>query len=106
MECENLSGHELVFGRKVSNNLRFVLPFEKNENFYQFEMHADTAITTKKPLNFDTSKLSELQNQQFPDLYPMKCNLSIPTSHFYKPELVYRKCAYIIISMLGRIWNN
>lgn len=83
----------VVADRKVVNDVRFVVPFEKQENLFLMDLKGDTFISSKKPLDFGNVKPAE-PDQDLPDLFPMVCNISIPTTNFYKLENSYRKFVF------------
>lgn len=87
-ECEKLAGQATQ--RKRVNDVLCVVPFEKDGILYQFENTAETLVTSKKPL----SAIAEPSLHVFtelPDIFPLKCNISIPAGNLYKPRNIYRK---------------
>lgn len=75
---------------KVINDAFFVAPFVKNEANIQAEVTAETFVTSKKPISpFDMR--AEANAQELPDIFPLLPTVSIPKSHFYKQQIVYRE---------------
>lgn len=92
LECDRLLGNALSSQRKIINGSRIVLPFDKDDILYQFDFSVETFVSSNSPLKaFENPKSSECQ--ELPSIYPLKCNISVPTSHLYRKQLVYRKCS-------------
>lgn len=95
LECEKLAGLQVSSDRNIYNNRRFVVPFEKENNLYQFDIHADTFVSSKYAVtanNLDEG-LSPV-SLELPDIYPMTCNVSITKENIYNIEKMYRKCCF------------
>lgn len=88
-ECDRLSG-ETFLDRKILSDSRVVLPFTKDGLRYQFDFTIENFVASKSPIA-PIASVSSLEDLQLPDIYPMKCNISVPVSNLYKRELVYRK---------------
>lgn len=86
-ECEKLAGLSLSAHRKFINDAFFVLPFEKDADLYQFEITAETLMTSNAPL----PAVSSYEETELPDMFPLKCNISIPAEHLYQPRNIYRE---------------
>lgn len=91
LECEKLAGTNVSSERKVVNDAYIVLPFEKEQNLYQFEMHAETLVSSKKPIEC-VEGVQVTEFSVIPDLFPLSCNISIEPNNFYKLQNVYREC--------------
>lgn len=92
LECDRLLGNALSSQRKIINGSRIVLPFDKDDILYQFDFSVETFVSSNSALKaFENTKSSECQ--ELPSIYPLKCNISVPTSHLYRKQLVYRKCS-------------
>lgn len=89
-ECERLAGLSLSNERKIVNDALFVVPFEKDEHLYQFKLHAETFIASKKPIETD-NELPDFESTELPDIYPLTCNISIAEENIYKIQNIYRK---------------
>lgn len=89
-ECERLSGQSFI-NRKIVNDARIVLPFAKDGLRYQFDFTIESLVASKKSIS-PVSSISSLENLELPDIYPMKCNISLPVTNYYKRQLIYRKC--------------
>lgn len=102
MECEKLAGPAYLTNRFVINNARFVVPFEKNNLLYQFDLNAETAIMSTDPLSLERNEDSgDFENNKLPNIFPMTCNISIPTTNFYKLANIYRKFYFGLIFFIN-----
>lgn len=90
LECERLAGLSLSTQRKLVMDAFCVTPFDKDDELYQFEITAETLMTSKTPLAPIAESPSHA-SKELPDIFPMKCNISIPAGHLYKPRNIYRK---------------
>lgn len=91
--CENLSGQTINSGRRIVNNAFFSVPFEKDGDLIQMEVHADTFITSKKSLqSFEFEGSAE--EQELPNLFPIKATITLPTKNIYQSQDIYRKLIF------------
>lgn len=91
-ECERLAERQTFVDRKFVKDARVVLPFVKDGVRYQFDFTIEGFIASRKPISPVSSipALDESESE-LPNIYPLKCNISLPTSNLYKRELIYRK---------------
>lgn len=89
-ECEKLAGRSTTSFRKIVNDVAFAVPFEKEGDRVHIDIHADTFITSKKPIQLDEASESDT-NRELPKLFPLKHTISMPTSNIYNVENLYRK---------------
>ncbi|KAG5670349.1 hypothetical protein PVAND_000623 [Polypedilum vanderplanki] len=72
--CERFYGHIEAVNKKTVNDVKFMAPIEKNGDRVQFNLSAETFVTSKKPIApFDGSS-----DQSVPDIYPLDQTVSIP----------------------------
>lgn len=86
--CERFSGHIVAAERKILNDAFFVAPIENAGDKVQFEVTAETFMTSKKALSPFTPNVKDLE---LPDIFPLKETLSIPKVNFYDERSSYRK---------------
>lgn len=91
-ECERLAEGRTFFDRKFVKDARIVLPFAKDGVRYQFDFTIEGFIASRKPIS-PVSRIPTLDESEpeLPNIYPLKCNISLATSNLYKRELIYRK---------------
>lgn len=88
--CENLSGQTINSGRRIVNNAFFSVPFQKDGDLIQMEVHADTFITSKKSLqSFEFE--GSVEDQEIPNIFPIKATITLPTRNIYENKDIYRK---------------
>jgi len=88
--CERFQGASRAADRKIVNDAVFVAPFTKEGDKIQLELTAETFMTTRKPISPFSVQLTAEQNK-LPDIFPLKQTVSIPETHDYKPQNVYRE---------------
>lgn len=88
-ECEKLAGKSITSTRKVVNDVLFVVPIEKDGDILQMEVHADTFLTSKKPIG--VMNTAENTGSQLPDIFPLKYTISMPQQNIYQLRDIYRK---------------
>lgn len=87
--CERFFGHTLAAERKILNSSFFVAPFIKSDCHVQLEVTAEVFMSSKKAIApFD---VSANEQQELPDIFPLKETVSIPQVHFYDERSVYRE---------------
>lgn len=97
-EVEKLSGRSTTSFRKIVNDVEFVVPFEKDDDKISIGIHADTFITSKKPILLDESNPSS--NAELPNLFPIKHTISLPTTNIYNLRNFYRKSSFCVIFLI------
>lgn len=87
--CEKLTDASVTSQRKILNNATFVVPFESDGNFIQFQQTAESFLVSKQPLKSiaDVSKAES----ELPDIHPLYSNISIDKTNIYQNRNVYRK---------------
>jgi hypothetical protein len=88
--CERFHGHTVAADRKIINDAFFVVPFDKDGAQVQFEVTAETFMSSRKPINPFKVQIQPEQ-AQVPDIFPIKSTVSIPQVNFYKKQNFYRK---------------
>lgn len=88
--CEKLSNPTISSERKPLENARFVVPFEKDGNHFQFDKTAETFILSKKPIAA-IDGAPTFESDEVPDLSPLSSNIGIDKENIYKIENVYRE---------------
>lgn len=89
-ECEKLAGRSTTAGRKIVNDVNFTVPYEKDGDLVQISVHAETFVTSKKPIK-PTHPENSVSDAELPSLFPIKYTVSMPQEHIYKLRDVYRK---------------
>lgn len=88
--CERYHGHTIAADRKIVSDAFFVTPFSREGSTVQFELSAETFVTSKKPIAaFDVDQ--SIKDQEIPDIFPLKNTISIPKVHFYDERSDYRE---------------
>lgn len=73
------------------NDIGFAVPFEKEGDRIRIDIHADTFITSKKPIQLDESNTEQTSGRELPKLFPLKHTISMPTTNMYDVKNFYRK---------------
>lgn len=84
-ECEKLSGNSVTSRRQIFDNAAFNLSHTKDGDLLQFEVTADTFMTSTKPIEAVKGKY----NAELPDLYPIKHTITIPKTNIYTTKNSY-----------------
>uniref|UniRef100_A0A1A9WPS2 Large ribosomal subunit protein mL37 n=1 Tax=Glossina brevipalpis TaxID=37001 RepID=A0A1A9WPS2_9MUSC len=84
-ECEKLAGRTLTSRRRLLDHVNFKVTLPKDENLLQFDVIAEKFITSARPIESIKGKY----DGDLPDLYPMKCTISMPKKHVYTTETFY-----------------
>lgn len=92
-ETEKLAGRSTTSFRKIVNDVAFTVPFEKEGDRIRIDIHADTFITSKKPIQADESNANPTSSE-LPKLFPLKHTISMPTSNIYTSEDFYRELRF------------
>lgn len=97
LECERLAGKSVASNRKVVNDALFVVPIEKDGDLLQIEIHADTFLTSKKPI----AAVNTTPNTEnvLPDIFPMKYTISMPQENIYQLRNIFREYHYYVFSV-------
>lgn len=97
-ECEKLSGKSASSRRRLVDEANFKVTVPKVNDLLQFEVTADKFITSTRPIE----QLKAKSNDVLPDLYPMKCTISLPKKNIYTTETFYRKILHetLVLSLL------
>lgn len=85
--CEKLSDSSITSQRKVLNNALFVVPFESDGNFFQFQKTAECFIVSKEPLK--TIENVSAAETALPDIHPLSSNISIDKENIYQNKNIY-----------------
>jgi len=85
--CERFQGQIKAADRKIVNDAFFIVPFERNQKNVQFEITAETLMTSRKPIN--SFKAQSGGQGELPDIFPVAETASIPRAHFYNQQSVY-----------------
>lgn len=84
-ECEKLSGNSVTSRRKIFDNALFNVSHTKDGDLLQFELTADTFMTSTKPIEAVKGKYEA----ELPDLYPIKHTITIPKTNIYTTKNSY-----------------
>lgn len=88
--CERFHGHTIAADRKIISDAFFIAPFTREGSNVQFELTAETFVTSRKPISgFEVD--SSIKDQEIPDIFPLKNTISIPKVNFYDDRTDYRK---------------
>lgn len=91
--CERFFGHTESLKKKTLNDVKFLAPIDKSGDRFQFDLKAETFISSKKPLaSFNVSSSAEV-----PDISPLDQCISIPIVENYIRRSLYRKLNLFII---------
>lgn len=93
--CERFQGRSKTADRQTISNAFFVVPFEKKDGTnVQFEVTAETFMTSKRPIApVIVNTLSAKDG--LPDIFPVSQTASIPKVHFYDKQSAYRKYSFV-----------
>lgn len=72
------------------NDVFFKYPFTKDKKQIQFELHAETFITSRKPI-LGFNEIQKFEGQELPNLFPVNQTISIQRENVYDLENIYRK---------------
>lgn len=86
-ECEKLAGRSLTSRRRLLDLVNFKVTLPKDNLLLQFDVTAEKFITAARPIE----PIKGRYDDDLPDLYPMKCTISMPKKHVYTTETFYRK---------------
>lgn len=81
---ERFVGKSVTSTKKIIANTRFVVPIVKEMERIQFSLKVDSLITAVTPIKPLDNAIYRPQDQNLPDLFPVKDTASIPTSNFYE----------------------
>ncbi|XP_055851735.1 39S ribosomal protein L37, mitochondrial [Episyrphus balteatus] len=84
-ECEKLSGSSVTSRRQIFDNAAFNVSLTKDGDLLQFELSADTFMTSAKPIEAVKGKYET----ELPDLYPIKHTITIPKKNIYTTKNSY-----------------
>ncbi|ALC46851.1 mRpL37 [Drosophila busckii] len=84
-EIEKLAGRSVSIRRKHIDNVTFQTVLTKDNDVFAFHIGADKLITSTKPLDAIKGKF----DGELPDLYPMKCTISMQKRHIYTENNFY-----------------
>uniref|UniRef100_U5EPB1 Large ribosomal subunit protein mL37 n=1 Tax=Corethrella appendiculata TaxID=1370023 RepID=U5EPB1_9DIPT len=85
--CERLVSRSILNERKIIQNAFFVLPLVKDENLIQLELHADTFMTSSRPLKPVTE--DRMKDSLLPNIFPLKDTITIPMQNIYEIRDIY-----------------
>jgi hypothetical protein len=100
LHCERFAGHLITKDRKIINDAFFVVPIEKEGDLIQFEVLAETFVTSKKP-TVPVSFRSGSEDMVIPSIFPLKHTVSIPTLNLYQKRNIYRKLFFFSFFLLN-----
>lgn len=78
---------EIVQKRSIFNDLVFVFTLKNGEDLIQFEVKAETVLTSQNPL-FGVSGLNG-EGVNLPDIQPLKSTISLNEENIYKLQDIY-----------------
>jgi hypothetical protein len=85
--CERFFGHAKAADKRLINDAFFIVPFEKDGDEIQFELTAETFVTSRKPLaKVDVKSQTKIE---IPDIFPLKPTVSLSHANFYADENAY-----------------
>uniref|UniRef100_A0A1A9ZK52 Large ribosomal subunit protein mL37 n=1 Tax=Glossina pallidipes TaxID=7398 RepID=A0A1A9ZK52_GLOPL len=84
-ECEKLAGRSLTSRRRLLDLVNFKVTLPKDDLLLQFDVTAEKFITAARPIE----PIKGRYDDDLPDLYPMKCTISMPKKHVYTTETFY-----------------
>ncbi|XP_058452028.1 large ribosomal subunit protein mL37 [Malaya genurostris] len=84
IHCERFAGKTVTSTRKIIENVNFIVPVTKHLDRIQFSLKADTFMTSTGPITPLDSAVYRPQDQNLPDLFPVKETVTIPTTNFYE----------------------
>ncbi|KAH8358492.1 hypothetical protein KR093_000471 [Drosophila rubida] len=84
-EIEKLAGRSVTVRRKLIDNVTFQTSLIKDNDLLLFKITGDKLISSARPLDTIKGKF----NGDLPDLYPMKCTVSMPKQHIYTENTFY-----------------
>ena len=73
--------------RQIFDNAAFNVSLTKDGDLLQFELTADTFMTSSKPIEAVKGKYET----ELPDLYPIKHTITIPKKNIYTTKNSYRE---------------
>ena len=91
--CERFFGHTESLKKRVINDVKFMVPIVKNGDEIQYNLKAETFITTKKPI--EPFSISKNINSVVPDISPLSQSISIPFEENVERRCSYRKYIFI-----------
>lgn len=92
-ECERLAGHTIAARRKMVDNANFKVNIPRGEDLLQFSITSEKLLTANRPLE----QIKGSYDGELPDLYPMKCTITIPKNNIYTTETVFRMLYLIFL---------
>ncbi|XP_030243611.1 39S ribosomal protein L37, mitochondrial [Drosophila navojoa] len=84
-EIEKLAGRSVNVKRKLMDNVTFQTSLSKDNDLLSFILSGDKLISSSRALDAVKGKF----DGELPDLYPMKCVVSIPKRHIYTENNFY-----------------
>lgn len=73
--CERFYGHIETVNKKTVNDVKFMVPIDKNGDKIQYDLKAETFVASRKPIMpFNES----CENEAVPEIYPLDQIVSIP----------------------------
>lgn len=86
-EIEKLSGRSTTVRRKLIDNVTFQTTLQKDSEIISLKVTGDKLISSSRALDAIKGKF----DGELPDLYPMKCTISMQKQHIYPENTFYRK---------------
>ncbi|KPU79639.1 uncharacterized protein Dana_GF27392 [Drosophila ananassae] len=84
-ESEKLANESVTLQRKWMDNAPFQAFISQDDNLLNFDLSAQKVVVANKAIEAIKGKFEG----NVPDLYPMKCTISIPKQHIYVNENFY-----------------
>lgn len=100
-ECEHLAGRSTSASRHIVHNVPVNVTLQRNGEPIRFDVHADTFVAAKRPIQPATAAVSSeaTAQAQLPDIFPLKATISLPQSNIYRLIDHYRKWMLIILML-------
>lgn len=86
-EIEKLSGRSTTVRRKLIDNVTFQTTLQKDNEIVSLKVTGDKLISSSRALDAIKGKF----DGELPDLYPMKCTISMQKQHIYPENTFYRE---------------
>lgn len=84
-ECEKVAGRNTNSHRRIIDKVNFNFTLPRNEEILLFKINAEKLITSTRPLASIKGKF----DSELPNLYPLKCTISMPKEHIFSNEIIY-----------------
>ncbi|XP_015593654.1 39S ribosomal protein L37, mitochondrial [Cephus cinctus] len=86
--CDLLSDSTVFKNRNIIHDSRVSVPFEKDEDLYQFTSKMETMLTSTLPLQPLKSK-NDLIDRELPNMFPMHHSVGLNRSNIYQIQDLY-----------------